>query len=80
MTNIVATQIKDSQTFGRLLRLIRQELQLSLRDIEAQTGISFVTISLLERDKRGTNFDNVCKLLKAYGWEIELKPTEASHE
>lgn len=82
MTNIVANHIDNGRTIGRVLRLIRQERNLTLADVETVTGINYVVLSHLERGNRDMkSLDKVCKLLAAYGWEMQLKPVkEVEHE
>lgn len=58
--------------FGEFLKLIREEEKMSVRDLAEKSGLSCVTISLLENGKSSPNPVTIAKLSKALNCDYDL--------
>ncbi len=56
---------------GELLALCREMKGLTLREVEAKTGISNAFVSQVETGKTGLGFENAIKLCDLYGITLE---------
>lgn len=57
--------------FGKRLRLLRNEKNLTLRELEEQTGITYSALGKYERDERQPDFDTLEKLADHFGVSID---------
>ncbi|MEG0258707.1 MAG: helix-turn-helix transcriptional regulator [Lysinibacillus sp.] len=57
--------------FGKRLRLLRKEKNLTLRELEKQTGISYSALGKYERDERQPDFDTLEKLADYFDVSID---------
>lgn len=60
-----------SVNFGHILKELRQERNLSQRDLAKQTGISQQALSLWEQNKRTPNMDDCIILADFYGISLD---------
>jgi DNA-binding transcriptional MerR regulator/mannose-6-phosphate isomerase-like protein (cupin superfamily) len=59
-----------NQPIGARLRMLRQRLGLSLRDVEKKTGLAFSFVSGVERTSRGASLTSLKKLATCYGTTV----------
>lgn len=65
----------DTSVERKLRALVRAELKTkSLRDLEAETGVSFNTLSRYSRRIRSRTFNSIKRLAEALGHEIRMEP------
>ncbi|KEK12994.1 hypothetical protein EP18_03780 [Lysinibacillus sphaericus] len=57
--------------FGKRLRLLRNENNLTLRELEKQTGITYSALGKYERDERQPDFDTLEKLADHFDVSID---------
>lgn len=57
--------------FGKQLRLLRKEKNLTLRELEEQTGITYSALGKYERDERQPDFDTLEKLANYFDVSID---------
>lgn len=57
--------------FGKRLRLLRNEKNLTLRELEEQTGITYSALGKYERDERQPDFDTLEKLADHFDVSID---------
>jgi len=57
--------------FGKRLRLLRKEKNLTLRELEKQTDISYSALGKYERDERQPDFDTLEKLADYFDVSID---------
>ena len=57
---------------GPNLRYYRNQRRLSLRELEALTGIAYTAIGKYERGESEMPYQNACKLAKALGIPVQL--------
>lgn len=74
MSNITTTNATNAKDIAFILRLLRQEAELSLRDVAKQTGVSYYRLSRLERNKDGARLtlDELCRLAATYGSKVRV--------
>jgi transcriptional regulator with XRE-family HTH domain len=60
---MVRTPIRSEQ-LGAALKRARKERGISLRDVENETGISFATLSRIERQATSPTQDNLVRILE----------------
>ena len=58
--------MKDIDTVCRLLKKMRLDKGLTLREVEKRCGISFSTVSLIENRRHAFSLENLMKLADAY--------------
>lgn len=63
------TTVSYRETLAVRLRQARGER--TLKEVSIATGINIITISRYERNKREIGLENLCKLAKFYGEEID---------
>lgn len=68
------TRVKrtEGEKIGEILRLIRTEQDLTIRQISERTGIAPSTISRIETDRRHPSIETYFKLLEALGADIYI--------
>lgn len=57
--------------FGKRLRQLRQEKQLTLRELENETGITFSALGKYEREERQPDFDTLEIIAEYFGVSID---------
>ena len=57
--------------WGKLLREMRQEKNLSIKDLGQMCGVNASTISSIENGKRGPGVDTLEKILFSLGYELD---------
>lgn len=70
----------DSVKLGKNIRLIRIYRELSLSDMQNQTGISYQHLSKYEKNNVKMNIANVIKIFDALGYTLTLKATKKNNE
>jgi transcriptional regulator with XRE-family HTH domain len=67
--------------FGPVLKRLREQSQLSLREVERRSGVSPSFLSLLERGERtGMSIDYLCKLCRCYSVSVDAVVKAAQNE
>lgn len=74
MSNIDGLHITNGTHLGNVLKLLRIEAGMSLREAAQATEISFTRLSNVEHNERHSrlSLDELCKLVAGYGREISL--------
>ncbi len=62
MKRAVTRNIVNTEALGRAVRRKREELQLSLRDVANETGVSASTLSRIENGTGKPDADNIARL------------------
>lgn len=62
----------NNNDFGSFLKMIREEEKMSIKDLAEKSGLSCVTISLLEKGKSNPNPITIAKISKALNCEYDL--------
>jgi transcriptional regulator with XRE-family HTH domain len=57
--------------FGRRLRILRKQADLTQEDLAESTGLTIESISNMERGIFGPKFDNLEKIAKIIGVEVK---------
>ncbi len=58
--------------FGEFLKLIREEERLTIKELAEKSGLSCVTISLLEKGESNPNPITIAKLSKVLNCDYDL--------
>lgn len=62
----VGGRVEQIERICRLLKQMRLERGLTLRDVERRSGVSFSTVSLMENGRHAFSLENLMKLAEAY--------------
>ena len=60
--------------FGRQIAELRQEENISTRELAEMCGISFQFINKIEKGKYNTGIDTICKICDALGYRLAIEP------
>ena len=58
--------------FGEFLKMIREEEKITIRELAVKSGLSCVTISLIEKGQSNPNPVTIAKLSQALGCDYDL--------
>lgn len=61
-------ETEDIATFGEIIRSLREERELSLREVSEKTKIDISLLGKIERDERKPTSDQLKKLSKFYNY------------
>lgn len=78
MSNINLGYISEAADLGIMLRLLRTERRMTVREVAAATGVSFPSIARYETNGCvHVPFESLVKLLDCYGVAIKLEEKQS---
>lgn len=68
MSTITTTHASNGKDLATLLRLLRQEADLTLEEVAKQAGMSYYRLSRIERSRNGARLtlEELCRLIAVF--------------